>query len=138
MRFFLFILANALLFIRPSELVPELGDVEIYRYFILACLLVSLPVVLQQLATKYPGVPPIAGCVLALFPAVLLSHLSHGESEEALDQGIEFFKVLVYFLLFLTLVDTTARLRQFLWWLGLFCAALTVIAVLRYHTDISL
>jgi O-Antigen ligase len=137
MRFFLFVLANAMLFIRPSELVPELGDFELYRYVIAVCLLVSFPVVLQQLFARCASVPPIAGCVLGIFPAVLLSHISHGNGEEAFEQGIEFFKVLVYFLLFLGLVTTTTRLRQFLFWLGMFCAALTLIAVVRYHTYIA-
>ena len=133
MGFFLFILANAMLFIRPSELVPELGDVELYRYVIAACLLVSMPRVAKQLFTRIASVPPIAGCVLGLLPAVLLSHISHGNAEEAWEQGIEFVKVVAYFLLLLALVTNIGRLRQFLCWLALFCAVLTVIAVVRYH-----
>jgi hypothetical protein len=137
MRFFLFILANAMLFVRPSELVAELGDVELYRYVILACLAVSFPIVLQQLTTRCPAVPPIAGCVLGLFPIAVLSNLGQGKVEDALDYGTEFFKVIVYFLLLLGLVTNTARLRQLLYWLVLFFAALTVVAILRYHTDIA-
>jgi hypothetical protein len=137
MRFFLFILANAMLFIRPSELLPDLGDFELYRYVILACLLASLPIVLHQVFARIQGVPPIAGCVLALFPAVILSHVTQGNADEALEQGIEFFKVLVYFLLMLALLTTTARLRQFLLWLGLFCGALAFIAVVRYHASLG-
>jgi hypothetical protein len=137
MRFFLFVLANAMLFIRPSELIPELGDFELYRYVIFVCLLVSLPVVLQQLFARAPGVPPVAGCVLALFPAVLLSHLSHGKADEAFEQGITFFKIVVYFLLLLGLVGTIERLRQLLYWLCLFSAILTIVAVLRYHAHVA-
>jgi hypothetical protein len=137
MRFFLFILANAMLFIRPSELVPELGELELYRYVIFGCLVVSVPVVLQQLFTRTAGVPPIAGCVLGLFPAALLSHLSNGNGADALEQGIEYLKVLVYFLLLIGLVTTTTRLRQFLFWMGMFSAALAIIAVLRYHADVT-
>ena len=59
MQFFLFILANALLFIRPSELIPDLHAVEIYRWFILACLVVSAPAVLKQASLRFPGVPPL-------------------------------------------------------------------------------
>ena len=86
-----------------------------------------LAVVAQQVVTRCAAVPPIAGCVLALFPAVILSHVSHGNAEDALEQGIEFVKVLAYFLLFLGLVTTATRLRQFLYWLVLFCAALTLL-----------
>jgi len=138
MRFFLFILANALLFIRPSELIPELYAVEIYRYFILACLAVSLPVVLQQFVTRFAGVPPIAACVVLLLPAVFLSGLAHGNTDLVQDTVIEFVKVLVYFLLLISLVTDLARLRIFLTWFGIFCAAVTFIAVLRYHADVAL
>jgi O-Antigen ligase len=137
MRFSLFILANAMLFIRPSELVPELGEFELYRYVIALCALVSFPVIVHQLFARTAAVPPVAGCVLGLLPAVLLSHFSHGNGEEAVEQGIQFFKVLVYFLLFLGLVATTTRLRQFLFWLGLLCGALALIAVLRYHASLA-
>ena len=32
----------------------------------------------------------------------------------------------------------TARLKQFLLWIGLFSAAVTLVAVLRYHADVAL
>src|SRR6516164_531546 len=138
MRFFLFILANALLFIRPSELIAELAAVELYRWFILACLAVSLPVVLQQTSLRFPGVPPIVSCVALLLPAVFLSGLFHGNSELILDTVTEFGKILIYFLLLISLVTDTARLRQFLHWIGLFSAAVTLVAVMRYHADVAL
>jgi O-antigen ligase len=138
MRFLLFLVANAMLFIRPSELVPELHAVEIYRYFILACLAITFPLVLQQFSQQFTGVPPIAGCVLLLFPAVLLSGLMHGNVELLFDTLIEFAKIVIYFLLLIALLTDLAKLRQFLTWLGIFCAVVTCIAVLRYHADIAL
>jgi O-antigen ligase len=138
MRFFLFILANAFLFIRPSEFIAGLADVEVYRYLIIACLAVSLPAVVQQLSLRFAGVPPIVACVVMLLPAVFLSGFFHGNFELIQDTLIEFSKVLIYFLLLITLVTDTTRLRQFLRWIGLFSAAVTLIAVLRYHADIAL
>jgi O-antigen ligase len=138
MRFFLFILANGLLFIRPSELLADLAAVEIYRYFILACLAVSLPIVLGQFSLRYPGVPPIASCVLLLLPAIFLSGFSHGNTDLIQETVIEFAKVLIYFALLISLVTDTARLRRFLHWISLFSAAVTLVAVLRYHADIAL
>ena len=81
MRFFLFILANAMLFIRPSELIPDPAAVEIYRWFILACLVVSLPAVFQQASIRFPGVPPIVLWVVLLLPSILASGFFHGDSE---------------------------------------------------------
>jgi hypothetical protein len=135
MRFFLFILANAMLFLRPSELLPDFGDVELYRYVIAVCLFVSFPAVAQQLFSRSAGMPPITACVLGLLPAVILSHVSNGNMEEAVEQGTEFLKVIIYFVLLLGLVTTITRLRQFLLWLALFSAVLTCIAVIRYHGD---
>lgn len=66
-------------------------------------------------------------------PAVLLSHIANGNGEDAIEQGIEFLKILIYFLLLIAVVTTATRLRQLLLWLGMFSAALTLIAVLRYH-----
>ncbi len=138
MRFVLFIIANALLFIRPSELIADLAAVEIYRWVILACLAISLPLVLQQTSLRYPGVPPVVLCVVLLLPAVFLSGLYHGNLELITDTVIEFVKILIYFLLMISLVTDTTRLRQFLCWIGLFSAAVTLAAVMRYHTDITL
>jgi O-antigen ligase len=137
MRFFLFIVANALLFIRPSEFIPDLYAVELYRYAIIACFAVSFPVVLQQFVTRFAGVPPIGACVLLLLPAVFLSGLSHGNTDMMQDTVIEFAKVVVYFLLLISLLTDAAKLRQFLGWIGVFCAAVTLIAVLRYHADVA-
>ncbi len=135
MRFFLFILANALLFIRPSELLPDMAAVEIYRWFILACLAVSLPDVLRQTTLRFPGVPPIVSCVALLLPAVFLSGFFHGNFEVIQDTVTEYVKVLIYFFLLISLVTDLVRLRQFLRWIGMFSAAVTLIAVMRYHAD---
>ena len=137
MRFFLFLLANAFLFIRPSEFIPGLAEVEVYRYLIVACLAVSFPVVFQQLTLRFAGVPPIVTCVLLLLPAVFLSGFFHGNFELIQDTVTEFVKILIYFVLLIALVTDTSRLRQFLRWIGLFSAMVTLIAVLRYHSDVA-
>src|SRR5579884_1554903 len=138
MRFLFFIIANALLFIRPSEFVADLYAVELYRYAILACLLISLPVVLEQFLVRFPGVPPIAGCVLGLFPAVLLSNLLGGGSDTVLNNAAEFFKIVVYYLLLLALITSTEQLRRFLYWTSVFTAVLALVAVIRYHAELAL
>ncbi len=137
MRFTLFLLANALLFIRPSELIPDLAAVEIYRWFILACLAVSLPEIVRQLSLRFPGVPPVVTCVVLLFPAVFLSGFFHGNFELIQDTVTEFAKVLIYFLLMIAIITDTAKLRQFLRWIGVCSAAVTLVAVMRYHSDIA-
>jgi hypothetical protein len=138
MQFFLFILANGLLYLRPSEFITDLAAVEIYRYFILACLVVSLPIVIRQLSVRYPGLPPIVSCVFLLLPAVFLSGFFHGNMELIQETVIEYAKVVIYFALLVSLVADTGRLRRFLLWIVLFSAVATFLTVLRYHGDIAL
>jgi hypothetical protein len=137
MRFLFFLLANALLFIRPSEFITDLHGVELYRYAIMAALVVSLPLVVDQLMRRYAGVPPIVGCVLGLLPAVVLSNILGGNTDMVLDNATEMFKVLIYFALMLALLTSVAELRRFLYWFSVFAVVLGGVAVLRYHADVA-
>src|SRR6185312_4884877 len=74
--FVLFVLLNAMLFVRPAEIVPALLGWEIYQVCILACLLTSFPVLLEQLQPRALEARPLTVCVLGLLLAVVLSHLT--------------------------------------------------------------
>jgi O-antigen ligase len=136
--FVLFLAVNAALFVRPSEIVPDLLGLEIYQFLILACLAFSFPAVLEQLTARALEARPITACVLGLLPAVILSHLVHFDFAGAALDGFEFFKIVVYYLLFAALVTTPVRLRRFLVWLLLCTAVVTLLAVLHYHGAIHL
>jgi O-antigen ligase len=138
MDFFLFLLVNAALFIRPAEVFPGMQDVELYKLLIIPCLVVAFPAVLEQLRGDRLAARPVTVCVLGLWVAVPLSQLAHGEVDKALEVGFDFTKVVAYYLLFVGIVNTPARLRRFLFWMLLFCAATTLLAVLRFHGVIEL
>src|SRR5262245_22745546 len=138
MRFFLFILVNAVLFVRPAEIVPELEGAPIYEMVILVSLAASATGVLQQLTTQSLAGRPITVCVLGLLVAVVLSHLSHGMLSEAGTFGVLFLKIVLYYLLLVAVVDTPARMRQFLGWVGVLILALTALALLQHHGTIDL
>ena len=133
MDFILFILVTGVLMVRPAEIIPGLEGVPVYEFAILSCLVVALPAVLIQLTPASLARRPITVCVIALLPAITLSHLSHGETERAVETSIEFAKVLVYYLLLVGVVNTPTRLRQYLLWLGVFTLVLTAVALLRYY-----
>jgi O-antigen ligase len=138
MAFFLFILVNATLFIRPGEIVPALLGWEIYFYVILACLIAAAPDVLRYLAGQSLDTQPITLCVFGLLIAVLVPSLLAGDMGEAWRTGFHFAKVIVYYLLFVSLVTTPTRLRILLISILAFCGAVTALAVLRYHDVIQL
>lgn len=136
--FAVFLLLNAVLFVRPAEIIPALLGWEIYLVVILVCLFFSFPVVLEQLMPRSLESRPITVCVFGLLLALLLSQLSHFHFEQAFLRGWDFFKMILYFLLFVGLVRTPPRLRAFLLCFVLFATVVAALAVLQYHGFIKL
>ena len=136
--FFLFIVLNATLFIRPQELILSLGELPIYNVLSLAGLAVSASAVLPQLTADSLSKNPINACALCLLGAVVLSHLSHFQLGEALNSAIEFIKVLVYYFLLVSLLDSFSRIRSFLLWLCFFVVLVTSLALLHYYQVVTI
>jgi len=133
LNFSLFIVLNGVLFIRPGEIVPGLIGLPIYEWTILACLAVSLPSMLQQLRSTSLASQPIAVCVLGLLPVTILSFLSHFSIWGIRNEGWDFFKVILYFLLFISNVTSTRQLRHFLGWVLCFILVLCALALLHFY-----
>ena len=138
MAFFLFILVNATLFIRPAEIVPALLGWEIYFYVILACFAAAAPDVLRYLTGQALDKQPITLCVFGLLAAILIPSILAGDFAEAWRTGFHFAKIIVYYLLFVSLVTTPARLRMLLLCILAFSGIITALAVLRYHNVIQM
>ncbi|HTU18079.1 MAG TPA: O-antigen ligase family protein [Gemmataceae bacterium] len=136
--FVVFLVLNAVLFVRPAEIIPALLGLEIYLGVILVCLFFSFPVIFEQLMPQSLEKRPITVCVFGLLLALLLSHLSHFRFEQAFLNGWDFFKMILYFLLFVGLVRTPGRLRIFLLCFVLFAAMVAALAVLQFHGVIKL
>ncbi|HLZ10660.1 MAG TPA: O-antigen ligase family protein, partial [Chloroflexota bacterium] len=72
-------------------------------------------------------------CVLGVLFAIVVSHLAHLNIYEARVDGVEFFKVLIYFLLLVAIIDSPSRLRLFLLWISAFTMLVAIVALLQYH-----
>lgn len=138
MGFWLFILLNATLFIRPGEIVPDLEGWPIYQWVILSCLVVAYPRVLDQFTRDALLSRPVTVCVIGIWGAAVASHLVRMNIFDARGIGFEFGKVILYYLLLTAVVDTPERLRKLLLWLVSFIAILAAIAVLQFHGMIDL
>jgi O-antigen ligase len=138
LSFGLFILVNAALFVRPAELIPAADGLPIYKVLICLCLALTITPVLRQLSRKDLANWPISLCVVGLLFAVVLSHLCHFNIASAVSEGIDFFQVVLYFLLLTALVNSPAHMRKFLLWLNVFTLILTVVSLLDYHGYIHL
>lgn len=138
MAFFLFVLVNAALFIRPAEIIPAMLGWEIYFYVILACLAVSIPEVLKYLTGNAPESQPITLCILGLALVIPIPFLLSGDLGEAWRTGFHFAKVIVYYVLFVSIIVTPARMRILLGCILAFSGIVTLLAVLQYHGAIQL
>jgi hypothetical protein len=116
--FGLFILVNAVLFIRPAELIPALENLPLYEVAILAAIATAAPHMLGQLSVASLISRPVTAFVLGLLAAVVLSYLSGLAVSAAFDSGLMFFKVVLFYLLIVANVRTVSRLRVFLLCLG--------------------
>jgi O-antigen ligase len=140
--YYLFLLVNILLFIRPEEIIPEFQLFPSYEASIILCLVFSLPAVYQQLRPSVLVQRPISLLALAMLFAVMFSHLFCPWNFlfiwGARMSAYQFLKVLVYYFLFLALLDTPAKLRSFLFWLGGIIFVLTTVTLLQWHEVIDI
>jgi putative inorganic carbon (hco3(-)) transporter len=136
--FWLFILVNAALFIRPAEIVAGWENLQIYLYLIVASLAFSLPVVLPQLTWSSLRRNPITLCVIGLLFAIILSHLSHSDFYSARMGATEFGKVVIYYLLLVGLLDSPKRLQAFLVILFIFVLCTAGLSLLNHHGTIDI
>jgi O-antigen ligase len=132
MAYALFILVNFLLFVRPTDYIPNPAVQNLYVYAILACLVVAAPQFLQQFSGPALASRPVSICVLGLLAAVFLSHLSHLNVDAAFNSTTEFAKKVIYYFLLTALVTSASRLRRFLFWLACFFTIISALTVLEY------
>jgi O-antigen ligase len=129
----LLLLAIATLLVRPADLLPSLEKQPIYECLIVACILASLPRLAAQLTLSSLRANGITVLVLMLVPAVMLSHLVHGNTYEARTGGFEIAKCCIFFLLVLCHINSFHRLRLLLSVVtaGVFVEA--SLSLLQYH-----
>ena len=114
MAYFLFLLANAALYIRPSELFPILGNVQFYLYLIVGAVVVGIRRIHNQLQFHTLAQQPINLCVLGVTIATAMSHLSLGYVSGAVKSFEMMVKVCIYYFALVALVNSPQKLRIFL------------------------
>jgi hypothetical protein len=133
MAYFLFLLANAALFVRPAELFPALGNIQVYLYLIIAAITAGIGGIWNQVRFDTLIQQPINLCMLGLTASIATSHLTNGQVSLAAEGIFNMVKVLLYYLMLVSVVNTVPRLRQFLQ-LTVVCSSLMVLlSVLDYH-----
>lgn len=131
--FLLFLLANATIYIRPWEIVPALAGVQIYVYLILSAALLSSRDIQKHLTRSSLLGQPITLCVLGVLAAVGISHLTNGYLGGAISGTFSMFKTVVYYLVLVSVINTSQRMRYFVISL-IICGTICIgISVADYH-----
>ena len=133
MIFWLFLILNAVLLLRPEDLRPGLAGLHLYQLVIALCLIGAAPNVVGLLAPRALADRPVTVCLVGFLAAIVLSLVARGRIGEAVWDGAEFAKVVAYYLLLVALVDRPERFRTFLGWLVLLVAVLAAMALLQFH-----
>lgn len=122
---------------RPAELVPALVGLPIYNYLILAAFAFASPRISDHLQPDRLTREPITACVLGLLVAVPLSHLVQFNILDAREKGFEFFKVSIYYVILISVVNSTSKLRIFLYTITLAATLNATIAILHFYEIID-
>jgi hypothetical protein len=132
MDFFLFLLCNAALFLRPGEVVAAWESLPIYQVLVISCAAVALPRLLAQLSPRRLLGDPVTLCVLAFWATGVVATQCTLSSAEAAAFATSFGKVVLYYLLLIAIVDTPQRLHQLLTWLVVLIFLLSVLTLLQF------
>jgi hypothetical protein len=131
--FFLFLLVNFTLFLRPAEMVPALESVPLFYILILANMAVAAPKIVDQFRWNRLVTSPANLCVLGLLPMAVVSHLAQFDLWGARVTNTDYAKSIVYYIVLVAVVNSAERLRTFLYFIAIFAAATSAVAVLNYY-----
>lgn len=135
--FGLFLLATAVLLLRPADWVPGLEATRVYEWIMAACVSLSVPRLWRQISAG-SAARPITQLTFGVCACVVISHLARGSLSDARAGGGELFKLFIYYLLVLSWVDSPARFRQFILSLCVYSSVQTAVGLLEYDGWINL
>lgn len=135
--FGLFVMVNALLLVRPQELFPAMSMLHLYELGMLACLLWYGPKIVSTLSWRNLKRGPITLCVVTMAPVLLISIAWQSRGDLLLAVGVEYVKIVLYYLILICAIDTPARLRQFAIALAILIIVVGMVPVLDHHNLVT-
>jgi O-antigen ligase len=136
MDFLVFVLVNAALFLRPQDLFPAVSGIPFYNVLIVVCLIVAAPAIYAQLRAGIRRSPATV-CLVGILAAIVLSLLAQWDWLAAWSAGLEFAKVVAYFLLMIAVLRTPRRFSLFLGLVVALTTTLAAIAVAHFYGQLE-
>ncbi len=138
MQFALFLLLNAILLIRPAEMIEALEPLRLYQLVAIGCILLSYPGLIEQMTTRSLIDRPITVGVLGILLAIILSHLQFGSIWGARMGGNMFGRVVLYYLLLVHNLDTPQKFQRFLNAVVLFTLVAVCLALAHFYEYVEI
>ncbi len=138
MDFLVFLLVNAVLFIRPQEVMADFPVGNPYVILIGLNLLISAQPIVSLFSSDRLRQNPLLVGVVGLLVAIVLSHFSHLDFAMAKEGAVDFGKVVLYYALLIAVVRTSTRLRRFMAALVVYTTVLAAMALLQYYGVINI
>jgi putative inorganic carbon (HCO3(-)) transporter len=133
MNYLLFLILNAILFIRPEELFPAIAGSRLYLIAILVCSATCLPRLNTLFSPASLRTNPVGMCVLLFQIFVFLSMVVRSRFDEALSALPDLVKMSLYFFLLIANVDSRERFQTFVLSLISNVTAVSLIALANHH-----
>ena len=131
MDFSVFVVLNFLLLVRPEDLFPPIAGFRLYLVTIVVCTVAALPELHRTLNRESLRTRPIAVCVVGMLGATYASFAFRGRFADGLDFCGEFAKVVLFFCLLISVVNTPERLRAYVAWVAVFVNCVMAISLLQ-------
>ncbi|MGZ0162608.1 MAG: O-antigen ligase family protein [Planctomycetales bacterium] len=112
LAFTLFCLTTATMILRPGEMVTALAPIPFYEVLILSTLALAHQGVLQHFKIESLKRQPVALCLVGVFIAIPISHLTHAYLGGTIESTIEFTKGAMLFVLLVVVVDRWSRFER--------------------------
>jgi O-antigen ligase len=127
------IVLNGLLLIRPEELYPDLGGLRLYLWAVVVALVWHSASVVRELSWPRLSRNPFLVLLLGTLCAIVLSQVANQLIGRGVAEGLEFLKIVAYYLILVAAITTRRHLRWFLVALVVFTAGQTTLALAQYH-----
>jgi len=122
-----------MLFVRPQEVFPALGNLQLYLPCILGALLFSIQDLHNQVRWKTMMQQPVNLCVIGVLLAILISRVATGNFAHLDASLLGMFKVVLYYLVLVSVITTPLRLRYFLMSVAICSTLMIAYSVMDYR-----
>lgn len=134
MRFASFLLLNAVVLLRPEEIVPDIQGMRLFLISLVMCTLLNCDRLIELLSPSSLRNRPIAVCLLLFFGLSIVSPCLRGNILVAISDVVpDCVKLTLYYCLLVVSVDTRERFRIFVATLILMVACISLIALANFH-----